>query len=106
MLIWRGWGVLIFFVMLPIYGLLDAILNNTSFNHLIEGLVMIVSAPIIWFIGKKLNCNKKAEVYVNKETGEEVVVGSKHTFFFIPIQYWGLIWGILGILYFLFPDLL
>jgi len=70
---------------------------------LTEGLALIISAPIIWLVGKKLNHNKKDEVYVNKETGEEVTIGPKHTFFFIPIQYWGLIWGILGILHLFLP---
>ncbi|MGG7209465.1 hypothetical protein [Clostridium baratii] len=42
--------------------------------------------------------NDEGKTYINKETGKEVILRKKHSFFFIDIEYWGIIFPIIGII--------
>ena len=39
---------------------------------------------------------KGGRVVVDKQTGREIVLRRRHTLFFIPIEYWGLVVVVLG----------
>lgn len=49
---------------------------------------LLVSAVACWFVGLSLR-NKGARTLVDLETGEHVIVNRSHTFFFIPVMWWG-----------------
>ena len=51
-----------------------------------------------WTIGKMIN-SKSPKIYIDPETNQAVqLVNSKrHTFFFIPVRYWGIIYSVIGI---------
>ena len=94
MLIWGGWGILI--------PLIAAVLLFAG--HLVAGQIgaavgIIVSGVIVWFLGKNLN-DKPNRVLFDPNKDEEVVVneGNRHTLFFIPMQWWGLILFLFGTL--------
>jgi len=96
-LFWRGWGILA--VVIPIAFLL---LANFGFDALYgEGyytknsswtapLAVILSTPLIYFIGRKLN-NKPARILIDPKTNEEVVLKETNDLFWIPMQYWSFI---------------
>lgn len=44
----------------------------------------------LWFVGNALNHGRES-VEIDPETGEEKVTVPRHTFFFIPVQYWSFI---------------
>jgi hypothetical protein len=59
------------------------------------GLSLLVSATVCWFFGKYL-ATRKARTLIDKETGKEIIERKKHTFFFIEMQWWGPILGVIG----------
>jgi hypothetical protein len=59
--------------------------NNTG--YLIGGFA---SAVVLWPLGRWMN---KSE---SEGSGEAQVSGG-HTMFFIPLEYWGLIWAVIGL---------
>ena len=96
-LIWRGWGILAFlipFVFLILAQLgLDLIYSQnyyTLHSSEIAPLALLLSTPLIYFIGNKLN-NKPGKLLIDPETNEEVILKEKHDLFWIPLQYWSFI---------------
>jgi len=79
-MIYRGWGLVA--LLIPIF----AILLGTSFfgvngNLSLEILLysLLVSAPIVFILG----------IWMNKK--------SRHDMWFLPVQYWGIIWAVIAI---------
>jgi hypothetical protein len=56
-----------------------------------------MSAPVLWLLGRRLN-RSAFDTPFDPATGQANpgVPGGKHTFFFIPIEYWGNIWPAIG----------
>lgn len=92
MIIWSGWGILtpitVFIMALIGAGIGNVILGNTgSKGNWFMDVFIVLSSVIIWKLGKYFNRNAN-EIYVNQATGETRRIGNRHTFFFIPMQYW------------------
>jgi hypothetical protein len=49
-----------------------------------------VAAVAIWVVGKKLN-GKPGRIMVDQATGETVELKSKHSLFFIKMEYWAFV---------------
>ena len=49
-----------------------------------------------WKIGKKIN-SKSPKILIDPKTNEEVRLTERHTFWFLPLQYWGIIYSLIGI---------
>ena len=103
-LIWRGWGFVIiplvlFAVVTLLVGLFHLLGLNTEYSPVFAGLACGLSGLAIWEWGKRLNVGEERTLTDN-ETGEEVIISTKnhHTFFFIPIQFFGPIVGVIGII--------
>lgn len=93
MIIWQGFGflvvVLILTTVLGVKYLVDAALGTdfytqTAWPKILAGLLAAVQ---IWFLGGKLN-NKPDKTLIDPETQQAVRLVSKHTLFWIPMQYW------------------
>jgi len=103
MIIWSGFG---FLAPLMWFGILiltqfgiDAAMGPDTYTgngwpKLVAG---VVAGIAIWFAGAGLN-GGPGKVFIDKETGKEVVHKKNHTFFFIPFQYWAFISVAIGIL--------
>ena len=63
-------------------------------TSLIIGLV--VAGIIVWFLGKKLN-GAPEKVLIDQETGTAYKMGTRHSLFFIPMQFWGPILIAIGV---------
>ena len=102
-LIWRGWGFLIIIAALFAMGTLGALLFHLlglyTEHILYLPIIMIIAGAVIWYFGNRINKGED-RTYIDQETNEEIIISTKnhHTLFFIPIQYWGIIVGIIGIL--------
>ncbi|MFS0874027.1 hypothetical protein [Paenibacillus xylanilyticus] len=97
MILWKGWGILGIIFPVVVAGLL-ASLGFTDENarwYYFIGLAL--SAILIWFIGKHLNKDKD-EVFTHEKTGQRYKLGNRHTLFFIPLQYYAIVYLILGIM--------
>lgn len=101
MLIWRGWGILVPFISSVIIILfhlgLPGGLIPYEYTDLSTTIGVVVNSLVLWFLGKRLN-RPTGDVYIHKETGEEVVIRPNHSFFFIKIEYWAFIIPILGLI--------
>ena len=111
MIIWRGFGILV-----PVIAFAALILGqslqggDTTENMTLDQVFLWRSLPLaiagvaIWFLGKKFN--RKTEMKLeDPETKQPVIIskGGGHSFFFIPMEFWGLILFVLaGVLPFVF----
>jgi hypothetical protein len=111
MFVFRGWGILA--VLLPFGALVamdllvNAILGPGSYQRdvpLWGGLGFVIGGISVWFIGRRLN-GGRGRILVDKTTGQEVVLKSVHSLFFIRMEYWGalsVVGGLAMIVYGLF----
>ena len=53
---------------------------------------------LCWTIGKRIN-SKSPKIFIDPKTNQAVqlVESKRHTFFFIPVKYWGIIYSAIGI---------
>ena len=104
MIIWSGLGFLVLFIIFA-----NSLLANTI-NKAITGndnsyqentipitISLLFSSIVIYFLGKWLN-TRKAKTYIDKETGKEIIQKGDHSFFFIRMEYWGIIIPIIMII--------
>lgn len=80
MMIYRGWGFIA--LLIPVCTILAGtyffgVNGNTSLEVFLYSL--LASAPIVFFLG----------LWMNKK--------SRHDLWFIPLQYWGLIWALIAL---------
>jgi hypothetical protein len=100
MIIWQGWGILVAVVLVAVMMLEHTVLKWAGITVEAPGthdlIIFAVSAAILfaldWYISKKTG-----KIYVDPETGKNVRVGAKHTFFFIPMRYWAVIFVAFGV---------
>jgi hypothetical protein len=96
MIVWSGKGILsalVFIVSLIGLNSLPA-LQQPGF-----GLIgsLFVAAVFSWFMGKKWN-EQEGQVLIDKASGREVMIEPNHSLFWIKMQYWGIIFAVLGLL--------
>ena len=93
MIIWTGWGILVFVIGLGALVIAQAVANAAlgpqyyEHNAWPKIVAAIVAAVAIWLVGVRLN-GAPGRVVVDKQTGREITLRRRHTFFFIPMQYW------------------
>ncbi len=100
MIIWFGWGVLsvlIAGVALVLCVLLDPALARIGVPTP-TGVVAVwlAAAALNWVVGTRLNARPDREL-VDPRTGQTVVLRSRHTLFWIPMQYLSVLMLLLGL---------
>ncbi len=102
MFIWRGYGII--GILIPI---LLAVVSQTVLDHVywagyaevhgnaILAVAMMVSAPLVFFIGRKLNGAPPRWV-IDAQTGEPIALVNKHSIFWIPLEWFALALVALG----------
>lgn len=91
-LAWRGWGAslipVVLFLNIAIFEIIsgaeEANVNLFSYSNIWTSLSILVSGVIILLIGLFLNRDFKYT-----DDGERI--SNYHTFFLLPLQYWGFI---------------
>ena len=89
--IWQGWGLLA--VIIP---LLCVIPFAGLPNGLGLGVGLLVGAAVNAYVGHRMN-NQPGKIYIDKDTGGEVIFRKKHTLFFVPMQYVSVLWAVMGL---------
>jgi hypothetical protein len=51
-------------------------------------IALALAAVSVWFLGRYLH-GRPAKTLIDPETKREVVLGRRHTLFFIKMEYWG-----------------
>jgi hypothetical protein len=104
-LIWEGLGFIAF-----LFPFLFALLGEFSIDAIFgigyysshawsPALSLLISAPVIWYLGIKLN-NKPGHVVIDPKTQREIIIRKRHTLFWIPLQYCSIVIIILSIVLF------
>src|SRR3954451_23368859 len=103
MIIWSGLGFLVavigFGCLLATEFLVEAAFHDDRYYQAHgwpKSVAFAVAAVIVGIVGRWLN-RRQGKVLIDPETGREVVVGRRNTFFFIPMEYWAPILLVLGI---------
>lgn len=105
MIIWKGAGFVVAgvaFLMLLLTELSVEALSNDAAYYQRNGwpkLVAFVLAGCIVLLISKFLIDKEAKVFIEKETGKEVVLKPEHSLFFIKVEYWGYILFALGVIF-------
>lgn len=103
MIVWSGRGSLSLIILIVVYLLLTLVFPKEQSNYaLIIGL--FVAAGFSWFMGKKWNESNKKTV-IDKASGQEIILQPNHSLFWIKMQYWGIIFSVLGIILLIKPYL-
>jgi hypothetical protein len=100
--IWTGKGfwvlvcVIADFILTASIGSALGYKDNTLQIFILEFVIAVIVFLPIWFLGKKWNA--KSHTFIEKETGKEIVLKNRHKVFWIPMQYWAIIYPILIVL--------
>ncbi len=95
MIIWSGKGILSVLVLLLALVLTISIAPEGQ-GTISLATALFIAAAFSWYFGKKWNGQSKT--VVDKETGQEIELKQSHSLFWINIQYWGVLYAIIGIL--------
>ena len=60
-------------------------------------LAFFTAGAFSWFMGKKWN-EEEARTVIDKATGQEIILKPNHSLFWIKLQYWGIIFGVFGLI--------
>ncbi|WP_017613005.1 hypothetical protein [Nocardiopsis salina] len=97
MIIWTGWGILVPLFLILGIGITGAVGEEvlppeaSTYGFVVGALL---SSLAIFLLGRKLN---KPEQGFHPKTGEPVVYRNRHTFFFVPMQFWAVIVPTIGL---------
>lgn len=98
MIIWSGKGILSVLVLIATFiGLILLLPAGLIEIGVTLSVSLFVAAAFSWLMGKKWN-DQVAQVFIDKASGREVIIKPNHSLFWIKMQYWGIIFAILGLL--------
>lgn len=106
--IWHGLGflvaVIVFGISLATNLIADSLYGEGYYDkHKWPfAIALVFSAVICWFLGDYLR-RREDRVVIDKTTGEELTLNqSQHSFFFIPMRWWGPILFVIAALVLIF----
>jgi len=104
-LIWSGLGFLVglitFGCLVATEFLVEAAYHDDRYyqaNGWPKFLGFAIAAAIVAIVGRRLK-RRQGRVLIDPETGSEVIVNPRHTFFFIRVDRWAPILLVLGVLF-------
>ncbi len=95
MIVWSGRGILSVLILLVSFGIFVSVLPTEAGDYSFV-LAFFIAAAFSWFLGRKWN-EGEGKSFIDKETGQEIVIRPNHSLFWIKMQYWGVIFGIIGV---------
>jgi hypothetical protein len=97
MIIWRGWGFLVVVFVFGASLATELITESVTGDHEFYqaqawplALAFLIAGVVTWLVGQRLNAGSTRTV-IDKATGQESRITRAHTFFFVPMQYWGVV---------------
>lgn len=107
MLIWRGYGIVV--VVFAVVGLVVGKIGAESLwgapipvdkRQWSELIGMCLAAALVYGLHLLLQRASEPRAVIDKKTGREMVLVTKHDLFFIPVKYWPFILLALGLVFF------
>jgi hypothetical protein len=106
--IWRGIGGLVVLIgiltCLVMNIVTSAVFNQTNYfqEYLWPKLAALWLAGVsCWFLGRYVN-GKPPKAVIDERTGQHVEVKPIHDLMFIKMEYWGVIYGVIGLVLLVF----
>jgi hypothetical protein len=108
MLIWQGRGVAVFvfaFFGVLLAGVLAlAVLGESFYRNESQtwiGIGLVLGGALCLWFGRRWNDPANDRSLVDPQTGEQVVLRNRHTFWFLPMEWWGMAGILLGVALFI-----
>lgn len=100
MLMWRGWGIVVAGIALAAFfvgGMAgEALGADGRWTVAAAGACLIPAGVGTWFLGKRMNRNSVREL-IDPKTGQPVLIRNDHSLFFLPVEWWGPIMVVVGV---------
>ena len=96
MIVWSGKGFISVLVLIVSLLLLVNVLPKDQGDYAFV-FAFFVAGAFSWFMGKKWN-EEEAKTFIDKATGQEIILKPNHSLFWIKLQYWGFIFGAFGLI--------
>jgi hypothetical protein len=100
MVIWKGWGILALLIPAVFIAggdvLLQEILGAQYDSPVVKALLLLVSAAAVWVAGRKLN-GVPVKKLIDPETGKTVAFKTVHSIFWIPMEWYAVLWVIAAV---------
>jgi hypothetical protein len=108
MIVWRGYGILVLVITVAGYALgklgAEQIWGSPlppAYRPGAELAGMLLAAAIVYGLHRLIDAHQSPRAFVDKVTGEEIIVKPKNDLFFIPLKAWPYLLALLGIWLFL-----
>jgi hypothetical protein len=98
MIIWSGYGIVVPLIVGVVSFLSGVVAGFVGEEYAQSGVSigLILSAVVVWFVGKQLN-GRPGRILVDPKTGEEVDLRpATSSLFFIPMQWWAPLIAVAG----------
>ena len=96
MIIWSGRGILIVLVFFMTGMIFTPIVPKDYWGY-VFAFAAFVTAAFSWFLGDIWN-NEEVRRLIDEKTGQKIIMKRNHSLFFIKMQYWGIIFSVIGII--------
>jgi hypothetical protein len=107
MIVWRGYGILVLIFAVIGYGLgkfgAEQIWGSPlppAYRPGAELVGMLLAAAIVYGLQRLIEARQSPRAFIDKASGEEIIVRPRHDLFFIPLKAWPYILALLGVLFF------
>lgn len=96
MIVWSGRGFLIAIVFIAsMFASLSIIPKGyADYNFIVS---FFITGLFSWYFGLKWNKDNE-QIVIDEKTNKKLRLKNNHTFFWVPMQYWGVISSVLGII--------
>ena len=92
MIVWKGYGFLVLVIAVILGAMTGGIFGTAgSTQDMGAAIGVLISAPVIWFVGRYFNATSNERTLIDKNTGQQFIVKPNHSLFFIKMQYWAFI---------------
>jgi hypothetical protein len=97
MIIWTGWGILAGLIWAAGLGLTQLAIDGACGKGYYTAhvwtkiLASVIPAPVIWSVGRAMNGSPESE--------RRKLEGTRHTLFFVLMEYWGPLFVGIGVLF-------
>ncbi len=104
MIVWRGYGILVLVITVAGYALGKLVAEQIwgaplppAYRSGAELAGMLLAAAIVYGLQRLIDTHQSPRAFVDKVTGEEIIVKPKNDLFFIPLPAWPYLLALLGL---------
>jgi nitrate reductase gamma subunit len=104
MIIWKGWGILVALIgfgsLVVTEGVVESATQDTTFYQThgwVQALAITIAAALVYLLARRLD-RQPGRVLLDPSTGQDVILKTNHSLFFVPVRFWPYIFIGVGVL--------